>query len=97
MKINYRLSNSILFDIIKTGPFTIKRQIKKLTYELDFPKNIKIHFFFSIIYLETTKDNFYNRFNPPPTFIIINKKQTHLIDRIFKKEKYRERNNSTRK
>jgi hypothetical protein len=73
----------------------MKRQIKKFIYELDFPKNIKI--FFSIIYLEAAEDNFYDRFNPFLAFIIIDKEQTYLIDRIFKKEKRRERDNSARK
>jgi hypothetical protein len=72
----------------------VKRQIKKLIYKLDFLKNIKI-FFFSIIYFEAAEDNFYNQFNPPPAFIIMDKKQTHLIDHILKKEKYRKRDNFT--
>jgi hypothetical protein len=75
----------------------MKRQIKKFIYELDLPKNIKIHFFFSIIHLEAAENDFYDRFNPPSIFIIINKKQTYLIDRILRKKKRRERDNLTRK
>jgi hypothetical protein len=79
--------NSILLDVIKTDPFIIKRQIKKFIYELDFPKNMKIYPFFSIIHFETIEDNSYDRFNPPSTPIIIDKEQTHLIDRIFRERK----------
>jgi hypothetical protein len=75
----------------------MKRQIKKFIYKLNFPKNIKIYPFFLIIYFEAAEDNFYNRFNLPPAPVIINKKKTYLIDRIFRKEKRRKRDNFTPK
>jgi hypothetical protein len=53
---------------------------------LDFPKDIKIYPFFSIIHFEAVENNFYNQFNPSPAFIIIDEKQTHLVDRILKKK-----------
>jgi hypothetical protein len=89
--------NSILFDVIKIDSFTVKRQIKKLIYKLDFLKDMEMYFFFSVIYFEAVENDFYDRSNPSSAFVIIDKKQTYLIDRILRKEKRRERDNSTRK
>jgi len=96
-EIGYRLPNSTSLDVIKTGPFTVKRQIKKLTYELDLPKDMKMHPFFSVIHLEAAEDDPYDRSNPPPAPVIMDGEQTHLVDRILRKEKRRERGDPTRK
>ena len=39
-------------DYIKVGPFFIKRRKKPVNYEIDLPKNSKIHPVFYILLLE---------------------------------------------
>jgi hypothetical protein len=58
---------------------------------------MKMHSFFSVIHFEATENNSYDRFNPPPALIIMDRKQIYLIDRILRKEKRRERDNPARK
>jgi hypothetical protein len=54
----------------RVGPFKILRKIGKLTYELDIPKNWKIHPTISVAHLEPAKEDTYHRATITPPDII---------------------------
>ena len=55
--VGYKLPGSTSISTIHVGPFTIKRKVNKLAYELDLPKRMKIHPIISIAHLEQAPDD----------------------------------------
>jgi hypothetical protein len=59
----YRLPNTEAHKLSqqRVGPFSIVRTVGRLAYELDIPKNWKIHPIISVAHLELAKDDSYAR------------------------------------
>lgn len=93
----YRLPNMSALDVIKTGPFSIKKKIGKLAFELDLPNHMKIHPVISCIHLEPATEDPFNRELPPPAPILVDGEERYLIDRILRKEQRRQRGDKTRR
>lgn len=93
----YRLPSMSALDVIKTGPFDVKRRISKVAFKLDLPNHMKIHPIISCVHLEpATKDPF-NRESPPPAPIIVEGEERYIIDRILRKEQRRQRGDKSRR
>ena len=70
---------------IREGPFRIVRRVGKLAYELELPKDWKIHPVISIIHLEQAHDDEYDR--PYPSLqdaapILVGDQEEHEIEKI---------------
>lgn len=86
----YRLPNVSDLDVIKAGPFTVKRKVGKVAFELDLPESFKIHPVISCIHLEPTREDPFDRQAPPPPPVVVEGEERYLIDRILKKEQRRQ-------
>lgn len=94
----YHLPNATSIDIIRTGPYEIKRRVGKLAYELKLPPEVRIHPVISIIYLKPVSEDLYQRGkSTPPAPIEVDGEQRYLIDRIIRKEVRRQPGDRTRK
>lgn len=96
-KHGYKLPNASDLDVIKTGPFTVKRRVSKVAFELDLPEHFKIHPVISCIHLEPALEDPYNRQPPPPAPVIVDGEERYIIDRILKKEQRRQPGDRTRR
>lgn len=86
----YRLPNMSDLNVIKAGPYKVKRRIGKVAFELELPDHIKIHPVVSCIHLEVCNEDLYDRRVPAPPPIIVEGEERYLIDRILKKEQRRQ-------
>ena len=80
--VGYKLPGSTSISTIRVGPFTIKRKVNKLAYELDLPKRMKIHPIISIAHLEQAPDDPFNRQPVEPGPVVIDGKDQYVVDRI---------------
>jgi hypothetical protein len=82
----YKLPGSTTLDTIKIGPFRILEQVGKLAYRLDLPATMKIHPVISIVHLEQSYDDPYNRLVPEPGPIMVDGQPMEVIRKILRKE-----------
>jgi hypothetical protein len=87
IKQGYRLPNSTKLDVVKSGPYTVKRKVGKLAYELDLPSHMKIHPVISVVHLEPAVNDPYERTAPQVQPIEVNGEQRWVIDRLVKRER----------
>ena len=78
-KPGYRLPNTDAQKLgqQRVGPFTIIRKVGNLAYELDIPKNWKIHPTISVTHLELAKEDSYSRSMPVVPDIIQDEEGSH--------------------
>ena len=84
-QIGYRLPHSTALDVIKTGPFVVKKRVGMHAYELELPPHMKIHPVISVIHLEPALDDPYERTSAPPGPVIVGGEERYNVDRILKK------------
>ena len=80
--VRYKLPGSTSISTIRVGPFTIKRKVNKLAYELDLPKRMKIHPIISIAHLEQAPDDPFNRQPMKPGPVVVDGEDQYVVDRI---------------
>jgi hypothetical protein len=100
-KPGYRLPNTEARKLSqqRVGPFPILRKIGELAYELDIPKNWKIHPVISVAHLELAKDDSYSRTQPVLPELIEDDNGTHEeweVETILR-SRWRDRKNKKHK
>jgi len=100
MNVGYHLRNTTSHKLSQqlVGPFTHNLAISRLAYELEIPATWKIHPVISIAHLEPTKNDPYNRTEPPMPDIIADDSGEHeeweaeeiVAERFNKRRKRRE-------
>jgi hypothetical protein len=71
-------------DYRKIGPYTVKRQINAVAYELDLPNDLRIHPVFHVSLLEKYHRNTIpNRVVPPPLPVILNNEPEYEVEQIL--------------
>ena len=71
-------------DYRKIGPYTVKRQINAVAYELDLPNDLRIHPVFHVSLLEKYHRNTIpNRVVPPPLPVILNNEPEYEVEEIL--------------
>jgi hypothetical protein len=87
IKSGYRLPHSTTLTTIRTGPYRIKRQRGPFTYELDLPKEVKIHPVISAIHLEQAQEDQWGRPRPSKSQPVVDQQERFAIESIQDKQR----------
>lgn len=83
---SYRLFNVLNLNVIKTRSFVVKRRVSKIIFKLDLSEKYKIYLIIFYIYLESIREDSYDRQTLLSILVIIKREERYLIDRILKKK-----------
>lgn len=80
----YQLPKSSKLSTIRMGPYTIKRRIGQLAYELDLLPHTRIHPVISCIHWKQRVEDAYERALPRPSPIIVDSQEERVVDRLLR-------------
>ena len=92
-RIDYHVSNQFFLMVKKLKPFSIKRKISDLAYELTLFSFMKIHSVISVIHLDQTRKDTFERltsFHAADSESIIVDDEKHYVVEKFLKAKIRD-------
>ena len=72
----------------KLGPYKIIRKVSPVSYELELPKNIRIHPVIHVSELEPYYEDKFGRKQKPPPPIIVNEEEEYEVEEILDKRKH---------
>ena len=86
--IDYHLSKSSSLIVKKIDPFSIKKKIKNLVYELKFLRSMKIHLVISVIHLKQAREDDFEKKTTSASSgsVIVNEAPQWVVDRVVEKK-----------
>ncbi len=79
----YKMPGSSKLSPIRTGPFTIKRQVGQLAWELELPEHMKIHPVISCIHLEQYEEDPFHRLPPEPKPVVVDGQDEYVVEKLL--------------
>ena len=80
----YHLPGNSKLSTIRTGPYTIKRRVGDLAYELDLPEHTRLHPVISCIHLEQYVEDPHQRSVPEPGPIMVDGNPEWVVEKLLR-------------